>query len=294
MISLVVNAKNAQDEIESCIKSALGLFDELVVVDDGSSDGTVQIAKKFTKKVYKHKSLGYVEPARNYAVDKAGGDWILILDTDEEITPKLKNELISLSKKKNIDFVKIPRKNIIFGKWIRHSGWWPDFQVRFFRKGKVVWGDQIHSQPKTKGLEFKLPEDEKLAIIHHNYRDLGGFLHRMDLYSDVEAKQSVERGEKFTPANLLSQPSAEFIRRYFIWEGYKDGVHGLILAILQSFSFFIVQAKIWQASGYLKMEPAQTLKTFEVESRKISRDVRSLIPKTKLQRIKDKIFSKIS
>src|SRR3990167_10491448 len=144
MISLVVNAKNAEDEIERCIKSALGLFDELVIVDDGSSDGTAQIAKKFTKKVYKHKSAGYVEPVRNYAVGKAGGDWILILDTDEEITPKLKIELMSLSKRKNIDFVKIPRKNIIFGKWIKHSGWWPDFQIRFFRKGKVSWDDQIH------------------------------------------------------------------------------------------------------------------------------------------------------
>lgn len=293
MISLVVNAKNSEKIIERCLKSVRGMADEIVIVDDDSSDRTFEIAKRFTKTIYKHRSSGYVEPARNYAINKAKGDWIFILDTDEEITQDLKDELIRISHKKNIDFVKIPRKNIIFNKWIKNSGWWPDYQIRFFRKDKVIWDNQIHSKPKTIGVAYAIPQDEKLSIIHHNYKDLGEYIWRMNVYTDIEAKQLIMENKKFTAANLLTYPAAEFIRRYFIWQGYKDGMYGLILAILQAFSFFIVQVKIWQSLGKPEQNPDEILKTFQTESRKIFLDINRLTPRNKLQKVKERIFSKL-
>lgn len=293
MISLIINTKDAQDQIEACIKSAIGLFDELIIVDDGSKDDTVKIARKYSDKIYKHKSEGYVEPARNFAIDKARGEWILVLDTDEQLTPRLKDKLKKISKTKSVDFVKIPRKNIIFDNWIKNSGWWPDYQIRFFKKNKVKWQNEIHSQPITHGHEYQIDVDENLAIIHNNYQTISEFLARLNHYTDIEVKQSLKSNQKFNITSLLSEPSAEFIRRYFVWNGYKDGLHGLVLAILQAFSFFVVQIKLWQESKFTQYDSEEVTKTLFKEAKKTFSDVNKVLPKNKLQKIKGKFISKL-
>lgn len=254
MISAVINTLNEEKNIERCLK-ALTWVDEIVVCDDGSVDKTLEIAKKFGAKIYHHNSTGFVEAARNFAARLAQGDWILVVDADEEIPEKLAKKLTEFVKSANPpDCVAVPRKNIIFGKWIQHSGWWPDYQIRFFKKGKVKWTGKIHEDPKTDGIGCSLIPNEDLAIIHYNYQTISQFINRMNRYTDIEAKELVASGYKFNWLDLFKKPSAEFYSRFFAQKGYLDGLHGFILASLQSTSFFVTYIKVWEAQGAKEQE----------------------------------------
>lgn len=254
-ISVVINTLNEESNIEQAVKS-VDWTDEIVVVDDGSIDKTVEIIRKLKidsrkLKIFQHKSAGYVEPARNFAVSKATGDWILILDADEEIPTSLSARLKQIaSKMKQIMYVRIPRKNIIFNKWMKNSGWWPDYNVRFFRKGSVKWTESIHRPPEVSGEGLDLEADEKWAIIHYNYQSIPQFIERMNLYTTIEAEKLNHEGYKFNWKDLLKKPLDEFLSRFFANRGYEDGLHGLALSLLQASSFLVVYLKVWESLGF--------------------------------------------
>lgn len=249
-ISVIINTWNEENNLPRTLASVRQLADEIVVVDMESTDKTVLIAKEAGAEVYKHKYTGYVEPARNFAMGKATGDWILILDADEEITKELAEKLKELTGRSEADFYRLPRKNIIFGKWIRHSRWWPDYNIRFFKKGKVVWSEIIHSVPETHGKGSDLEATENNAIIHYHYESIEQFINRLNNYTTQHAKLLIKNGYKFSWKDIVTRPTAEFISRYFSGDGYKDGVHGLALAGLQSFSELALYLKVWQAEKF--------------------------------------------
>ena len=249
-ISVVINTFNEEKNIERAIKS-VDWADEIVVCDMYSDDKTVEIAKKMGAKVIFHKREGFVEPARNFAISKASNEWILVLDADEVIPSSLSVKLKELVKKSIVsDFVEIPTKNIIFGKWIKASMWWPDYHIRFFKKGNVVWTEKIHSKPKTKGTGLTLPAEEKWAKVHYNYQSIHQFVERMNRYTTIEANQLKMGGYKFNFNDLIQKPVGEFLSRFFANRGYDDGLHGLVLALLQAFSFLIVYLKLWEMEGF--------------------------------------------
>ncbi|MBN1168609.1 glycosyltransferase family 2 protein [Candidatus Woesebacteria bacterium] len=249
-ISVVINTLNEEKNLPRALNSVKYFADEIVVVDMHSVDNTAEIAEEAGAKVFEHRKMGYVEPARNFAIGKAKGEWIMILDADEEINQSLCLKLRKIAEEKNCDYVAIPRKNIVFGKWLKHSRWWPDYNVRFFRKGKVKWDDKIHSIPETsgKGIDLKAKEDN--AIIHHNYNSISQFVQRMDRYTTVQSRELLEQGYKFDWRDLIKQSLGEFISRYFKGYGYKDGVHGLAVSLLQSISEALVYMKVWEANGF--------------------------------------------
>lgn len=260
-ISVVINTLNEEENLPRALSSIKNLADEIVVVDMESTDGTLEIAEKFGARVYTHKPVGYVEPARNFAISKASGDWIFILDADEEIPKTLSLKLKKIAEKAKADYFRIPRQNIIFGKWMKHSRWWPDYNIRFFKKGFVSWNEVIHSVPMTQGTGADLPEKEEFAITHHNYDSIGQFLVRMNRYTDIQAGNILKGKPKFIWKDIITKPLAEFLSRYFAGEGYKDGLHGLALALLQAFSELILYLKVWQAEKFL--EQAITLPEIE-------------------------------
>ncbi len=254
-ISVVINTLNEEKNLPNCLKSVKNLADEIVVVDMESDDNTVKIAKKFGAKVYSHKRTGgYVEPARNFALSKATGDWILLLDADEEISKTLENKLKNIIENPEADYYRLPRKNIIFGKWIKHSSWWPDHNIRFFKKNFVVWNELIHSVPTTQGKGLDLETSENFAIIHHNYQSIDQFVERLNRYTSRQAEGLIKAGYKFSWPDIISKPSKEFAGRYFASEGYKDGIHGLALALLQSFSELVLYLKVWQQEKFQPQE----------------------------------------
>jgi (heptosyl)LPS beta-1,4-glucosyltransferase len=252
-ISVVINTLNEEENLPRALASVDSFAYEVVVVDMHSEDKTVQIAKKAGARVFTHKREGYVEPARNFAISKAKGDWIFLLDADEEVPKSLVKELSRLSNE-DADYYAVPRKNIIFGKWIKHSNWWPDYNVRFFKKGAVEWDNAIHSVPLTSGKGADVEVKEELAIVHHHYTSVTQYLLRHERYSSVMAKEKRKKKEKFIWRHLISKPTGEFLSRYFAGQGYKDGVHGLVLAGLQGFVEFLTYVKLWELSKFPERE----------------------------------------
>lgn len=262
-ISAVINTLNEERNIRRAIDS-IKWVDEIIVCDMHSDDQTIKIAKGLGAKIILHKRSRYVEPARNFAISKASGEWILILDADEQVPESLKERLLELANRMDqIDYVRIPRKNLIFGKWMQESQWWPDLNVRFFKKDKVSWGDKIHRPPKVSGLGLDLPAEEKLAIIHHNYQTISQFLERMNRYTDVQAEELKKEGYKFRWIDLFEKPLNEFLSRFFANNGYKDGLHGLAVSFLQSFSFLVLYLKLWEKTGFRQQDI--TLDQFDSE-----------------------------
>lgn len=270
-ISIVVVAYNEEKNIKRCLGS-VKWADEVVVVDTESTDKTVALAKKLGAKVFSHPYPRYVEPVRNFSISKAKGDWLLILDADEEVPKELAKTLKKLAKNpQGASFFCLPRKNIIFGKWVKHSRWWPDWNIRFFKKGAVTWSDKIHSVPLTRGKGKDLEAKEKNAILHYHYQTISQYLERLNRYTDVQLKELSDSDYEFQWADLIKKPTGEFLSRFFAGEGYKDGLHGLILALLQAFSEFILYLKFWEKEGFKDQE--LPLQDFLSEMQKLGKEV---------------------
>jgi len=253
-ISAVINTFNEENSIKRAIES-VKWADEIVVCDMHSSDKTASIAQKMGAKVVEYEFHEFVESARNFATSEAKGDWILILDPDEEVGGELGERLKEIaSKMSGISYVRLPRKNLIFGKWMKASGWWPDYNIRFFRKGKVEWTNRIHRPPKVEGEGIELESKEELAITHHHYQSISQFLGRMERYTKVQAEELIQDGYNFDYKDLISKPLGEFLGRFFAQKGYMDGVHGLALSLLQAFSFLIVYLRVWEMEKYKEQE----------------------------------------
>jgi len=254
-ISVVINTLREEKNLPRAIASVKDLADEIVVVDMESDDGTAEVAKKLGAKVFNHKRTGYVEPARNFGIEKATNSWVLILDADEEIPVKLAQKIKQIVKNPKADYFRIPRKNIVFGKWLKHSRWWPDYNIRLFKKGSVTWNEVIHMVPMTAGIGADIEEKEELAIIHHNYDSIEQYIERMNRYTTLHALLRVKEGYKFNWKDLIVKPSNEFLSRYFFGEGYKDGLHGLALSLLQAASELSLYLKIWQKEKFTDSTP---------------------------------------
>lgn len=251
-ISVVINTLNEESVIERAVKS-VSWADEILVCDMHSDDDTAIIAKKLGAKIILHKRLNFVEPARNFAISKASHDWIFVLDPDEEVPESLGDKLKEIINKESVvTHVEIPRKNIIFGKWMKAAMWWPDNNIRFFKKDSVTWGNKIHVKPKTQGQGLTLSSEERYAITHYHYLSVSQFLRRLDRYTDVQAREMRNDGYEFDWKDLIKKPVGEFLSRFFAHRGFEDGVHGLALSLLQAFSHLVMVLKVWEIKEFEK------------------------------------------
>jgi len=255
-VTAVINTLNEEANLPRVINSVKDFVDEIVVVDMKSDDNTQKIARELGAKVYEHERTNYVEPARNFAISKATSEWVLLLDADERVPHTLVRKLKKLVKQPQANYYRIPRKNIIFKKWIKHSRWWPDYNIRFFKKGTVTWNEVIHSIPMTTGNGIDLKPLEKNAIIHYHYKTLDEYIEKLNRYTSQHAKLKVKAGYKFEWQDVILRPSAEFLSRYFAGKGYKDGLHGLALSCLQAFSELVLYLKVWQLEDFEKQNPS--------------------------------------
>lgn len=258
-ISVVICTKNEEKNIEDCINSVKSFADEIIVIDMQSSDKTVSIAKSKGAVIYPVKDYDWVEPVRNFGIGKAKNEWILVLDADERIPSTLAKKFIDIIKEDKYDAVKIPFKVIFFNKWIKHTHWWPDYHVRFFRKGYVEWVVKIHPDIKVNGRILELKPISKNAIIHQNASDIKAWLKKIDHHTDFE--DHFFNLKKLKVDDILGRFRREFYWRYFENRGYLDGMHGFILSKFMEFYRFLEFAKFWEKKGYSELVPVEELKT---------------------------------
>jgi (heptosyl)LPS beta-1,4-glucosyltransferase len=258
-ISAIIVAKDNPPHLFESIESITDFVAEIIVIDVGISLEVKEKLETYQQLRIIHiaHDVPYVELIRQESFQYAHHPYILLLDHDEVIPSTLKGFL------KNIytqyDYIAIPRKNLIFNQWIQHSRWWPDYQIRFFKKGKVTWPKELHAQPKMEGSGLTIDPQEEYAIIHYNYESIDEYMSKMVRYARSEAKEITESGKKYSLSDAVQKSLNEFVSRFFAHQGYKDGVHGFILAFLQMFYYFLVYLYVWEKHKYAPVPQKEIL-----------------------------------
>ena len=244
-LSVAIITYNEESNIRRTLESVKWV-DEIVIVDSGSTDKTVQICREYTDKVFHQDWLGFASQ-KNHAIDKTSGDWILSLDADEPIEAALSDEIRTImSSKVSYDGYRIPRKTFFLGKQIRHGGWYPDYNLRLFRKHKGRFGERaVHEAIKVRGTVGRT----RFAIEHMAYPDLSSYMSSINKYSSLAVSVMAEKGIgsiKAGPVNIMLRPVYTFLLKYFFRFGFLDGKHGLVLNLFHSYYVFAKYAKAWE------------------------------------------------
>jgi glycosyltransferase involved in cell wall biosynthesis len=241
-ISATLITYNEELNIAEALQS-VSWADEIIVVDSGSSDATLDICRRFTDKIFHRNWTGYVDQ-KNCAVEKARNEWIISLDADERVSPELQAEIQDLARSGfRTPGYRIPRTVFFMGRWIRHGDWYPDYQLRLFERRHGKWeGGRVHESVRT----TEKPEFLKGEIYHYTYRSMSEYLQRLETYSTLAALDYEERGKKAAPLGLLSNPIAAFVRAYVLKRGFMDGTPGFVAAVMGAVSVFFKYAKLYE------------------------------------------------
>ena len=243
ILSAIVVAKNEEGKIGECLES-LSFCDEIILVDSGSTDSTIKIAKQYKANII-HYTNGSFTQWRNEGLRYAKGEWVLYLDADERVTPLLRNEIIQLTNKSSeFSAYAIPRRNIILGKEMKHGGWWPDYVKRFYKKDCLKkWTGDLHEEPVFAGNLGYL----KNPIVHLKHNDLSEMVDKTNKWSEVEARLLYESDHPdMSWWRFFRVMASELWLRLIKLKGFLDGAEGIIYAIYQSWSKFLTYAKLWE------------------------------------------------
>lgn len=234
-LSVIIIALNQEANIADCLAS-VSFADEIVVVDTGSTDRTVEVARAYTDRVLTTNWQGF-GPTKNYALDQARGDWVFSLDTDERVPPALQAEILAtVAADGPLDGYRVARKNYFCGRWIRHLGWYPDYTLRLFRRGRGRFRDrEVHEEVVVDGPLGTL----KTPLEHYSYRSVSDYVARMDRYARLAAQELAKAGRRPCPGELFFRPLLSFFHLYLIRLGFLEGTPGYTLAVLMSMYKFL-------------------------------------------------------
>jgi glycosyltransferase involved in cell wall biosynthesis len=238
-ISATIVAFNEERNIERAIRS-LACADEIVVVDSGSSDRTRELAASLGARVIDEPWRGYAAQ-KNFAAECATHDWILSIDADEQIGPELSAEIAALKREgPRADAYSFPRLARYMGKWIRHSGWYPDRKVRLYRRGCARWvGEYVHESVRVEGSSAELHGD----LLHFTCDSLAEHRRTLDRYTTLAARELRARGRSAGLLQLAFSPAWTFLRTYFLQAGFLDGAEGFTIARMAALYTFRKYAK---------------------------------------------------
>ncbi len=249
-ISVIILTKNEEERITRCIDSAR-FADEIVVVDSGSTDRTCDLAHELGARVVNNPWPEDFSVQRNFADPRAKHSWILHLDADEQVSRELAEEILDFlegEEREGYAAGRMPRKELIFGRWIEHGGWYPQHKLRLYRKGSGTWKGRVHErfEPEGEVKTFKHP------LLHDSYESVQVFLEKFNHYSTMDADEEIGKGGKFSLIKLFLVPLERFFGRYVRHRGYRDGMHGFVLAALIGLNYFIRYLKVWEKEFRLK------------------------------------------
>jgi len=244
MISAVVLTKNEEKNIKGCLENLMWC-NETIVIDDNSTDKSVEIAKKMGAQVYAHNLNFDFSKQRNYGLSKTKGDWVLFIDTDERVSNELKNEISHLIsnrdriKKLNGYFIK--RVDFMWGRELKYGETGNIKLLRLARKNSGRWQGKVHEQWKVTGKHGQL----KNSLYHYPHKNIAEFLKKINYYTDLRAKELYNKKVRVQWWDIILYPRIKFFTNYFFKRGFLDGVPGVIHALLMDLHSFLVRGKLW-------------------------------------------------
>lgn len=240
-LSVVIIAGAVEHEIRDCLES-VKWADEIIVVNSQSKDRTAEIAREYTDKVFFRNWDGFSKQ-KQFALEQAKNEWILSLDSDERVSPELRTEIQTiLTNGSAYDGYYIPRRNYFLGHWVKHCGWYPGYQLRFFRKSKARMNERlVHEAFLVEGPVGYLKND----IIHQTHPTIRITLEKINTYSSLKAEEKASR-RPVTFLDLLLQPPMAFLHFFFLKQGFRDGVYGLMVSMIHALTVALTYLKIWE------------------------------------------------
>lgn len=242
-ISVVVLTKNEEENIVDCLES-VSFADEIVIIDDNSSDRTVELAKKYTDKIFNHELNNNFASQRNFALNHVHNPWILFIDADEIVSENLKEEIQQAIKKPLFNGFYIKRVDYVWNRTIKHGEGGSVTLLRLAKKGAGKWRGRVHEVWRVNG-ETKILTS---PLIHRPHSSVKSFVSDIDEYTEIRAEELHEQGKESNWFFIISYPIGKFVVDYLFKGGYKDGVAGFIYATIMSMHSFLVRAKLYLLS----------------------------------------------
>ena len=243
-LSAVIITRNEETNIADCLRSVRWV-DEIIVIDAQSTDGTAEIARQYTKHVFVRPWPGFGEQ-KNFGIEQATSDWILIVDSDERVTQELEMEIqktLGVPEFLNCMAFRIPRKNYFYGKWVRWGGAYPDYQIRLFQKSSARYNDvAIHENLIVNGKIGTLSS----PLIHFTERRITDHFQKFNLYTTLAASEKQKTKKVVSWYHFVFNPFVVFFKTYVLKQGFKDGIRGVIFAVLASQYTFIKYTKLFE------------------------------------------------
>ncbi|TGM59997.1 glycosyltransferase family 2 protein [Leptospira adleri] len=255
-LSVAIITYNEERNIGECIESCLEIADEIVVLDSNSTDNTEKISKSYPNvRFFKQKFKGHIEQ-KNDAISLCKFDWILSLDADERVSPELQSSLRKFKEEEGFEErngFQVSRLTFHLGRFIRYSGWYPQFRYRIFKKGNAIWGgENPHDYISIQGKGGKLSGD----IIHYSFRDLTHQVNTINQFSSIVAMTRQRKGKRFSVLRTIYKPFSKFIETYFFKFGFLDGFPGWVIAVSSAYSTFLKDAKQYELEKKLIERPS--------------------------------------
>ncbi len=247
-LSVAMIIKNESQDLAQCLETVKGWVDEIVILDSGSSDNTKEIALQYGAKFYENTDWQGFGKQRQLAQQYVTSDYVLWLDADERVTPELKQSIqqaVSSDEKNTV--YQIGRLSEVFGRQIRHSGWYPDYVVRLYRTDFAQYGDELVHE------KVHYPKEAKVAklkgdLLHFTYKDIHHYLVKSASYAKAWAEQKTRAGKKATLFQGVTHAIGCFVKMYLLKAGFLDGKQGFLLAVLSAHSVFVKYADLWNRS----------------------------------------------
>ena len=242
-LSVILITRNEEANLDDCLASLEGIAQQIVVVDTNSADRTLEIAQKYGATIAQPSDWPGFGPQKNHALDLASGDWVLSLDADERLTPALRSEIVTaVHHSAQINCFAIPRLSWYCGRFIRHSGWSPDYVDRLFKRGTARFSDDlVHERLIPNGAVAKLEN----PMLHYSFMNYSQVLQKLDRYSTASAEQAFAQGKTSSPLKAVIHGIWAFIRTYIIRAGFLDGGQGFALAISNGQGTYYRYIKLW-------------------------------------------------
>jgi len=242
-VSAIVVCFNEADRIEACLKS-LTWCDEIIVVDSLSTDQTPEICRRYASRFFQREWPGYREQ-KAYAHSQATKDWVILVDADERVTPALQQEIGDALSANNGLFTgyAVPRLVNYLGRWWWRGGWYPDYDVRLFRRDRATWGGfDPHEKILVDGQVRRL----KNPLEHYSYRDIDDHIQRINRFTSISSRELKKAGGRWRLSDALLRPTVRFFRSYFLKLGFLEGFAGFYVAVTAAVYVFLKYAKLWE------------------------------------------------